>query len=227
MRVLVIEDDLRLAAMIQKMLETEHYTVDAVHDGNTGLELALRGFHELSVIDWMLPGRDGPSIVRAVRNAHISVGILLLTARGQVEDRVRGLESGADDYLVKPFAMDELLARLHSISRRFNPDGADPMELRVGNMVMDLRMHTLRRGEKSIELSRTEWDLLEYLMLHPRQTFTRQNILDHVWSYEGNVKEDLVDVYISYLRQKLNVPGLADPIFTVRGVGYRLDIEHA
>jgi two-component system, OmpR family, response regulator len=227
MRILVIEDDKRLAAMIQKMLETEHYTVDAVHDGNTGLELALRGFHELAVIDWMLPGRDGPSIVRAIRNTHLSVGVLLLTARGQVEDRVKGLESGADDYLVKPFAMDELLARLHSISRRFNPEGADPMELRVGNMVMDLRMHTLRRGEKSIELSRTEWDLLEYLMLHPRQTFTRQNILDHVWSYEGNVKEDLVDVYISYLRQKLNVPGLADPIFTVRGVGYRLDIDHA
>ncbi len=171
MRVLVIEDDKRLAAMIQKMLETERYTVDTVHDGAAGMELALRGIHELAVIDWMLPGRDGPSIVRAIRNERLVMGILMLTARGQVEDRVKGLESGADDYLVKPFAMDELLARLHSISRRFNPEGADALELRVGNIVMDLRMHTMRRGEKSIELSRTEWDLLEYLMLHPRQTF--------------------------------------------------------
>lgn len=227
MRVLVIEDDKRLAAMIQKMLETERYNVDVINDGSLGLELAMRGMHELAVIDWMLPGRDGPSIVRAIRNQSLPVGILMLTARGQVEDRVKGLESGADDYLVKPFAMDELLARLHAISRRFNPDGSDPMELRVGNMVMDMRLHTLRRAEKSIELSRTEWDLLEYLMLHPRQTLTRENILDHVWSYDGNVKQDLVDVYISYLRQKLNVPGLADPICTVRGVGYRLDLDHA
>jgi DNA-binding response OmpR family regulator len=227
MRVLVIEDDKRLAEMIRKMLITEQYSVDLIHDGAEGMELALRSIYELAVIDWMLPGRDGPSIVRAVRNDHIQMGILMLTARSQVEDRVKGLESGADDYLVKPFAMDELLARLHSISRRFNPEAADAMELRVGNLVMDLRMHTLRRGEKAIELSRTEWDLLEYLMLHPRQTFTRQNILDHVWSYEGGVKEDLVDVYISYLRQKLNVPGLGDPICTVRGVGYRLDMEHA
>ncbi len=155
------------------------------------------------------------------------MGILMLTARSQVEDRVKGLESGADDYLVKPFAMDELLARLHSISRRFNPEAADVMELRVGNLVMDMRMHTLAGEKQPSNLSRTEWDLLEYLMLHPKQTLTRQNILDHVWSYEGGVKEDLVDVYISYLRQKLNVPGMGDPIFTVRGVGYRLDLEHA
>ena len=176
MRVLVIEDDKRLADMIRKMLETERYTVDLIHDGAAGMELALRGMHELAVIDWMLPGRDGPSIIRAIRNNQVQMGILMLTARGQVEDRVKGLESGADDYLVKPFSMEELLARLHAITRRFNPDGADVMELRVGNLVIDLRMHTLRRGEKSIELSRTEWDLLEYLMLHPRQTFTRANI---------------------------------------------------
>jgi DNA-binding response OmpR family regulator len=227
MRVLVIEDDKRLAEMVRKMLVTERYTVDLIHDGAEGMELALRDIHELAVIDWMLPGREGPSIVRAVRKNHIPMGILMLTARSQVEDRVKGLESGADDYLVKPFAMDELLARLRSISRRFNPEAADVMELRVGNLVMDMRMHTLRRGDTAIDLSRTEWDLLEYLVLHPKQTLTRQNILDHVWSYEGGVKEDLVDVYISYLRQKLNVPGMGDPIFTVRGVGYRLDLDHA
>jgi two-component system OmpR family response regulator len=227
MRVLIIEDDKRLAGLIKRMLESERYNVDIIHDGNTGLELALRGIHDLAIIDWMLPGRDGPSIVRAVRNARLPLGILLLTARSQVEDRVTGLESGADDFLAKPFAMDELLARLHAISRRFNPEAADALELRVGNLVMDLRMHTLRRGEKPIELTRTEWDLLEYMLLHPRQILTRQNILDYVWSYDNEVKQDLVDVYISYLRQKLNVEGLADPIMTIRGVGYRLDSEHA
>lgn len=227
MRVLVIEDDKRLAGLIKRMLENEHYSVDCIFDGPSGLELALRGIHDLAIVDWMLPGRDGPSIIRSIRNARLPLGILLLTARDQVEDRVIGLESGADDYLSKPFAMDELLARLHAISRRLNPDAADPLELRVGNLVMDLRLHSLRRGEKPIELTKTEWDLLEYLMLHPRQILTRQNILDYVWSYEGNVRQDLVDVYISYLRQKLNVEGLADPILTVRGVGYRLDEDHA
>jgi two-component system, OmpR family, response regulator len=227
MRVLVVEDDQRLSGLIKRMLESEHFNVDCAYDGRSGMELALRGAHDLAIIDWMLPDQDGPSLIRAVRNARVRIGILLLTARTQVEDRVAGLDSGADDYLTKPFAMDELLARLRAISRRFNLDSPDPMELRVGSLVMDLRLHRLRRGEKSIELTKTEWDLLEYLMLNPNQILTRQNILDYVWSFDSSVRPDLVDVYISYLRQKLNVPGKADPIITVRGVGYHLDQDHA
>jgi DNA-binding response OmpR family regulator len=227
MKILLIEDDKRLAKLICEMLATEHYNIDHVTDGNEGVELALRKIYDLAIVDWMLPGRDGPSICRAIRAAHIPTGILMLTARTQVEDRVAGLESGADDYLTKPFKMDELLARLHAISRRIHPETVDPLELRVGSLVMDLNLHTLRRGDHSIDLSKTEWDLLEYLLRHPKQTLTRQAILDYVWSYDCTVRLDLVDVYISYLRKKLNLPGMADPIFTVRGVGYRMDVDHA
>jgi len=227
MRVLLIEDDKRLARLIGTVLEEEQIAFDIVHDGDTGLELALRGIHDVAIIDWMLPGRDGPSICRAVRAARLPLALLLLTARSQVEDRVIGLDSGADDYLVKPFAFDELLARIRALGRRFSPTNSDTWEIRIGHLVMDLKAHSLRRNEQVIELSKTEWDLLEYILRHPGQTLTRQNILDYVWSYENHVKPELVDVYISYLRQKLNQPHLPDPIQTVRGVGYRLDPSHA
>jgi len=227
MRVLLIEDDKRLARLIGTVLEEEQIAFDIVHDGDTGLELALRGIHDVAIIDWMLPGRDGPSICRAVRAARLPLALLLLTARSQVEDRVIGLDSGADDYLVKPFAFDELLARIRALGRRFSPTNSDTWEIRIGHLVMDLKSHSLRRNEQVIELSKTEWDLLEYILRHPGQTLTRQNILDYVWSYENHVKPELVDVYISYLRQKLNQPHLPDPIQTVRGVGYRLDPSHA
>lgn len=227
MRILLIEDDKRLARLIGSVLDEEHFAYDIIHDGDSGLELALRGIHDVIVVDWMLPGRDGPSICRAIRAARIPVAILMLTARTQIEDRVSGLDSGADDYLVKPFAFDELLARIRALGRRFSPSGGDASEIRVGLMVMDMKAHSLRRNEKVIELSRTEWDLLEYLLRNPGRTLTRQNILDYVWSYENQVKPELVDVYISYLRQKLNQPHLSDPIQTVRGVGYRLEPENA
>jgi len=227
MRVLLVEDDKRLTRLISTVLEEEHMALDIANDGDTGLELALRGIHDVAVLDWMLPGRDGPSICRAIRSARLPVAILILTARSQIEDRVAGLDSGADDYLVKPFAFDELLARLRALSRRFATNIVDPWELRTGKLVLDLRAHSLRRADNIIDLTKTEWDLLEYLMRHPGQTLTRQNILDYVWSYENDVKPELVDVYISYLRQKLNSVGMSDPIQTVRGVGYRLDAVNA
>jgi two-component system, OmpR family, response regulator len=225
MRILVIEDDKRLAQLIHRVLEEEQFSVDVVHDGNTGLELALRDIHDLAIVDWMLPGRDGPSICRAIRAAHLQIAVLMLTARGQIEDRVAGLESGADDYLPKPFSFDEMIARIHALGRRFNPAASDPWELRIGDLVMDLRAHTLRRTDEFIQLTRTEWDLLEYLMRHPDQALTRQKILDYVWSYQSNVQPELVDVYVSYLRQKLSKPGMPELIRTVRGVGYRLETD--
>ncbi|MBL8055727.1 MAG: response regulator transcription factor [Anaerolineales bacterium] len=227
MRILVIEDDRRLARLIQTVLEGEHFTVDTAHDGETGLELALRGAHDVAVVDWMLPGRDGPAICRAVRAARLPVAVLLLTARGQLEDRVAGLDSGADDYLVKPFAFDELLARVRALGRRFAVAAGAPDEVRVGGLVLDLRAHTARRAEQPLDLTSTEWNLLEYLMRHPGQTLTRQQILDYVWSYERDVQPTLVDVYVSYLRRKLSAAGRPDPIQTVRGVGYRLEAERA
>jgi two-component system OmpR family response regulator len=227
MRILLIEDDKRLTRLITSVFEEENIAYDVANDGNTGLEIALRGIHDVAIIDWMLPGRDGPSICRAIRSARLPVAIMMLTARSQVEDRVTGLDSGADDYLVKPFSFDELLARVRALGRRFDTTGGDAFELRAGRMVMDLRAHSLRRADKSIELTKTEWDLLEYLMRHPGQSLTRQNILDYVWSYQNEVKPDLVDVYVSYLRQKITITGMPDPIQTVRGVGYKLETEYA
>jgi DNA-binding response OmpR family regulator len=227
MRILLIEDDRRLSRLITSVLEEEGFSFDVANDGDTGLEMALRGIHDVAIIDWMLPGRDGPSICRAIRAARLPLALLMLTARSQVEDRVAGLDSGADDYLVKPFSFDELLARVRALGRRFDIAGGDASELRVGRLVMDLRAHKARRVEKSLDLTKTEWDLLEYLMRHPGQSATRQNILDYVWSFQKDVKPELVDVYISYLRQKLSVSGLPDPIQTIRGVGYRLDGENA
>jgi two-component system OmpR family response regulator len=227
MRILIIEDDKRLTHLMQKILEAEKFSVDLAHTGDLGVEIALRGVHDVIILDWMLPDRDGPSICQTIRSAHIPVAILMLTARTQVEDRVAGLYAGADDYLGKPFSFDELIARIHTLVRRTNNTLSGTGELRVGSLVLDLRAHTARRGNRALNLSPKEWALLEYLMRHPGQSLTRQNILDYVWSYESEVQQTMVDVYISYLRDKLHQPGLRDPIQTRRGVGYYLEPDHA
>jgi two-component system, OmpR family, response regulator len=227
MRILIIEDDQRLARLIARVLEEEHHQVELAHHGEAGLNLALLGGYDVAIIDWMLPGRDGPSICRAIRAARLPTALLLLTARGQLEDKVAGFDSGADDYLVKPFAFEELLARVRALGRRFMPPGGDPGELRAGPIVIDLRGHVARRGARTLDLTPTEWNLLEYLLRNAGQTLSRQQILDYVWAYEHDVQPQMVDVYISYLRRKLNAPGEGDPIVTVRGFGYRLEADRA
>lgn len=227
MKILLIEDDKRLAKLVKQVLEDERYSVDVENDGECGLEVALRATHDLVIVDWMLPGRDGPSICRKIRSTKMTIPILMLTARGQVEDRVTGLESGADDYLIKPFDFDELIARIRALSRRYSPGSTDPDELRLGSIVMDVKAHSVRRANEAVELTKKEWDLLEYFLRHPNQTLSRAAILDYVWSYEASVQPEMVDVYISYLRQKITVTGMKDPIQTVRGFGYMLDGENA
>jgi len=227
MKILLIEDDKRLARLVQQVLEEENYALDVEHDGELGLEIALRGTHDLLIVDWMLPGRDGPSICRKLRASKISIPILMLTARGQVEDRVTGLESGADDYLIKPFDFDELIARVRALSRRYSPGSVDPTELRLGSIVMDTKAHTVRRADQTMDLTKREWELLEYFLRHPNQTLTRSAILDYVWSYDATVQPEMVDVYVSYLRQKITVTGKKDPIQTVRGFGYLMDEHNA
>lgn len=227
MRVLLIEDDKRLSVLIRKVLEAEHFSVDVAFDGDEGVEIALRGAHDVAIVDWMLPGRDGPSICQAIRAAHIPTAILMLTSRTQVEDRVAGLYSGADDYLGKPFSFDELIARVHALGRRFSDKATNAWELRVGSIVLDTRTHTARRADKILDLTKTEWSLLECLMRHPGQVLSREFILDYVWSYENNVQPSMVDVYVSYLRNKLRLPNCEDPIQTRRGLGYALDAENA
>jgi len=228
MRILLIEDDKRLAALTKKVLEGEHFDVDASHNGDEGVEFALRGIYDVAVVDWMLPGRDGPSVVQAMRAARLPTAVLMLTARTQVEDRVAGLYSGADDYLTKPFSYDELIARIYALARRVSGgSNINAWELRVGSIVLDTRTYSARRAHSILNLTRTEWTLLECLMRHPGQTLSRQFILDYVWSYEATVKPTMVDVYISYLRNKLSLPGYKDPILTKRGLGYALDLDHA
>ena len=223
MRALIIEDDRRLAQLMDQVLTEEHWLVELAHDGDTGFELAGTGQFDVVLVDWMLPGRDGPSVCRALRAARVTTPLLMLTARGQVEERVAGLDSGADDYLVKPFSFDELLARLRALTRRATGHtGGEGGELRSGDVVMDLRAHVARRGDEPLTLTSTEWNLLECLLRHPNQALTREQILDYVWSYDRAVQPSLVDVYVSYLRRKLQRPGLPDPIQTVRGCGYRL-----
>ena len=228
MKILLIEDDARLAQLIRTVLEAEQYDLDVEDNGDTGLEAALRGIHDLIIVDWMLPGRDGPSLCRILRAAKVVTPILILTARSQVEDRVAGLESGADDYLVKPFAFDELIARIRALTRRGGTTlQMDASELRVGTLVMDLKAHTARRGDKVLELTKREWDLLEFFLRHPDQTLSRREIMDYVWSYDASIQPEMVDVYVSYLRTKLTVSGRKDPVGTVRGFGYKLEAEHA
>lgn len=222
MRILIIEDDEKLARLMARVLEKERHGVDLANDGDLGLEIALRDAHDVAIVDWMLPRRDGPSIVRAIRRAKVRTPVLMLTARGQIEDRVTGLDSGADDYLVKPFAFDELLARVRALGRRSVAD-AEGDELRCGDIVLDQRAHIARRGARALELTATEWNLLEYLMRHRGQALTRQQILDAVWSFDRDVQPKMVDIYVSYLRRALNADGEPDPIEAVRGVGYRFE----
>jgi DNA-binding response OmpR family regulator len=226
MKVLVVEDDARLARLIAGVLEDEHFTVDIALDGVTATDMALAGNYDLAVMDWMLPRRDGPAVLRAMRAAGVSTAVLMLTARGQVEDRVVGLDSGADDYLVKPFAFEELLARLRALGRRSTAAAPEHWELRSDDLVIDLGTHKARRGNVALDLTSTEWKLLECFLRHPGQALSREQILDYVWSYTRDVQPTMVDVYVSYLRRKLDAPGRRDPIETVRGVGYRLNPGH-
>ena len=226
MRILLIEDDERLARLISAFFELRHYRVDVAYDGNLGLEMALSHSYGVAIVDWMLPERDGPAICRAVRNAHVQLALLMLTARSQIEDRISGLDNGADDYLTKPFDLEELSARVRALSRRYQPTkslSSDMMELRCGDIALDILAHTARRGNTSLSLTTTEWEVLECLMRHPQQVLTREQIFQQVWSPSSQVHITIVDLYISYLRHKLNVAdGLHDPIETVRGLGYRI-----
>ncbi len=223
MRVLLVEDDKQLAELIARVLKREGIQADVAHDGDLGLEMALTNTYDVAIVDWMLPKRDGRSICLAVRRARTRLPILMLTARSQVEDRVLGLDSGADDYLAKPFAMEELLARVRALSRRYDITSPDGAVLECGELRMNLAEHTCYRGEHLIELTPTEWELMEYLLRNCNQVLSREQILNRIWAHDRDVQIKMVDIYISYLRRKLQTqPTSRDLIETVRGFGYRL-----
>ena len=221
MHILVVEDEVRLATLLRRVLREERHVVDVANDGPSGLSLALNDNYDLLILDLMLPGMDGLEICRRLRGKGIQVPILMLTARGAVEDRVAGLEGGADDYLTKPFAMQELLARVKVQLRRGRTPGAET-RLQVGDLTLDLLRHEAQRGDRVIQLTAKEFALLEFLMRHPGQVLTRTQIMDHVWEYDMDALSNVVDIYIHYLRDKVD-RGFSHPLIaTVRGVGYKI-----
>jgi two-component system, OmpR family, response regulator MprA len=218
-RILVVDDDPRIAAAVRRALVYEGYEVDLADDGRGAIDAARERLPDLVVLDVMLPELDGIEVCRRLR-AGSDVPILMLTARDAVADRVLGLDSGADDYLVKPFAHEELLARVRTLLRRRQPRRAEL--LRTADLVLDVGAHEVRRGERTVELTALEFQLLELFMRNERLVLTRAQILDSVWGFDVETASNVVDVYIGYLRQKLEHDGEPRLIHTVRGVGYVL-----
>jgi two-component system response regulator MprA len=218
-RVLVVDDDARLAASLRRALAYEGYQVQVAADGLAALAAARDREPDLVVLDLMLPGIDGWEVCRRLRAAS-DLPILMLTARDAVADRVRGLDGGADDYLVKPFAYDELLARVRSLLRRREPGGREV--LRYADLVMDVDAREVRRSERLVELTALQFGLLEHLLRHPRTVLSRDQLLDAVWGIDADAASNIVDVYIGYLRSRLEAGGESRLLHTVRGVGYVL-----
>jgi DNA-binding response OmpR family regulator len=223
MRILVIEDDKDLAQFIRKGLQEERHAVDVAEDGEAGLELASSGGYDLMIVDVMLPKLDGLSFCRRVRGWGDQTPILLLTARDSVEDKVAGLDTGADDYLTKPFAFAELVARVRALIRRGGP--APASELKAADLVVDPAAHRVWRGGKEINLTNKEYALLEYLLRNRNRVLTRTAIIEHVWGLNYDPMTNIVDVHIRALRAKMDKDFSPPLITTVRGVGYMLEAE--
>ncbi len=220
MRILIIEDETKMAAFLKQGLEEQRYAVDVAHNGEDGLHWALNFPYDILILDVMLPGIDGFQLCKELRNQSVQGAILMLTARDTVDDRVVGLDCGADDYLVKPFAFRELLARLRALARRDTPH-TTPV-LSVGDLSLDTVTHTAQRGEKHIELTAKEYELLEFLLLHPNQVLSRTVIAEHIWNYDYSPDSNVLDVYIRYLRRKIDDDYDEKLIHTIRGTGYQL-----
>jgi heavy metal response regulator len=218
MRILVVEDEKKVSSFIKRGLEEEKYTVDTAGDGEEGLKLALGKPYDLIVLDWMLPKKDGLAVVREMREQKTMTPVLMLTAKDSLEDIIAGLDSGSDDYLTKPFAFAELLARVRALLRRSEMDkGA---ELRFGDLRLDPVSHKVWRKDKEIDLTAKEYGLLEYFMRNANQVLTRTMIADHVWDYTFDTFTNIIDVYVNYLRKKIDRDADKKLIHTVRGVGY-------
>jgi two-component system OmpR family response regulator len=220
-RVLLVEDDRRLAASLQRGLGESGMAVDAFHEPGDGIAAALSVPYAVIVRDVMLPGMDGFEVCRQLRRQRVSTPILMLTARDAVDDRVSGLEAGADDYMVKPFALRELIARIRALARRHLPDRE--AVLRAGNILLDTAAHTLSVNGQRVDLTAKEFAILDFFLHHPGRLLSRSQIIEHVWDYDFGGGDNLVEVYMGRLRRKLMAAGSPDPFVTVRGAGYRLE----
>lgn len=228
MRILLIEDEHKIAGAIARGLEQEKYAVDVEYDADSGLGAALSESYDVIIIDRMLPGSmEGLDIARQVRDNKIHTPILILTAKGQIRDRVAGLNAGADDYLIKPFSFEELLARVKALLRR--PSETKGTVLKVADLSLDTISYEVRRGSKSITLSSKEFALLEYMMRNQGRVLSKDNIISHVWDFDADILPNTVEVYVGYLRTKVDKPFKGSPelIHTLRGFGYKLGKKEA
>ena len=222
-KILVIEDEHKIANSIKKGLEQESYAVDVAYDGEYGYDLAATEEYDVIVLDLMLPKMDGLEVCRKLRGDGIHIPILILTAKGQLGDKVGGLNCGADDYLVKPFAFAELLARIRALARR--PKDSLGTKLEVGDLTLNTLTYEVKRGGRKVSLSKTEYNLLEYLMRQTGRVVSKDQIISHVWDYDANVLPNTVEVYIGYLRNKIDKPFKDKELLikTVRGFGYKIE----
>jgi heavy metal response regulator len=219
-RILVVEDERKVASFIQKGLEEEGYAVDVAADGEEGLVLALTRVHDLIILDVRLPKIDGLGVLQALRHDSVTAPVLLLTVRATIEDKVLGLDAGADDYLTKPFAFQELVARVRALLRRRME--AEPTVLRIGDLTLDPARRTVTRGGEKIDLTPREFALLDYFMRNPGRVLTRTMIAEHVWDYSFDTSTNVIDVYVNYLRKKVDAGREPKLLHTMRGVGYVL-----
>lgn len=223
MRILVVEDEHRIANTLQKGLQQEKHVVDVAYDGQTGLDLATSEEYDVLVLDVMLPKLSGLELCAELRRQHIHTPTLLLTAKSQIQDRVTGLDKGADDYLTKPFSFEELLARVRALGRRRSQPFTDDTLL-AAELALNVKTYVVTRNHQEVHLSSQEFKLLEYFLRHPNQIISKQQIINHVWDYDSNVLPNTVEVYVRNLRQKIETPfpKLPAVIETVRGFGYKL-----
>jgi DNA-binding response OmpR family regulator len=217
--VLIVEDDRRLAASLRRSLIESRMSVDVMHDGDDGLAAATATPYDVIVLDLMLPSLNGFDVTRRLRERSVDTPILILTGRDAVDDRVAGLEAGADDYLVKPFALREVVARLRALTRRHLPNRK--AQLRAGSVLLDTAAHTLTVDRRAVDLTTKEFAILEYFLLNQGMLLTRSQILEHAWNYDFEGGRNLIEVYIGRLRKKLVDAGAGDPFMTIRGSGYR------
>ena len=222
MRVLIVEDEVRLAATLQDLMELNGYTADVCHDGESGLDNALSGIYDVAVLDVMLPRMDGFTVLLRLRDAGSAVPVLMLTARSDLSDRVKGLDRGADYYLTKPFEPQELMACIRALTRR-QPELRNTDALEYGDLKLDKNAFTLCCGERSVRLSRKEFDMLELLILNREMVMTKETLLLKIWGYESDAEDNNVEVYISFLRKKLEHLRSRVKIKTIRMVGYCLE----
>ena len=222
MRILIVEDEHKIANSIKKGLQQELYAVDVAYTGEDGFDLASSEEYDLIILDILLPGIDGIEICRRLRELKIHIPILMLTAKGQIADKVQGLNAGADDYLTKPFAFEELLARVRALIRR--PPDAKGEVLEIEDLSLNTLSFEVKRGQKKIGLTNKEFALLEYLLRHPKQILTKEQIINHVWNYEADILPNTVEVYLGYLRNKIDksFPHKPALIQTIRGFGYKI-----